>query len=104
MQSRLAQASISNLLAELLHDGEAKNIPELLDLEPISIGDIVRVLRDKTGKDFGNDALSWLAWYMDRKRLKTEKGQIEFDQLLHQIFRRMEYHVQRLKERKSKGQ
>ncbi len=100
----LELASIGTLLAELLHEGEAKNIPKLSELEPIPISDIVRILRNRTREDFGNNAFLWIDWFMQNRKFDTEAERKELRKLMEQVDRKAEYHVERLRERKSKGQ
>ena len=102
--SPLELASLGALLSELLHGGEAKNITALAKLEPILVDDIVRVLQNRTGQDYGNDAFLWIDWFMQSQKFDTTAKQKELRKLMEQVDRKAEYHVQRLKERKSKGQ
>jgi hypothetical protein len=67
-----------HLLYELLKEGRGDLDAEL---EPIDVGEIARVLKARTGKDFGQDVEAWVAWFLDAERLtpqdKTNLGRIK---------------------------
>lgn len=62
----LAEIRSYHLVCELLEDGKANLYP---DLEPIEIRHIVEELKNRTGKDYGNDVSGWVSWFVESNAL-----------------------------------
>jgi hypothetical protein len=60
----LSQTSLPDLIVDLLLDGRAGHVLDLLPFEPVSVTDIVTELHRRTGESFGADPHLWRAWFL----------------------------------------
>ena len=60
----LTQTSLPDLIVELLLDGRAGHLVDLLPIEPISVTALLAELHQRTGQDFGADPHAWRAWFL----------------------------------------
>jgi hypothetical protein len=60
----LSQASLPDLIVELLLDGRGGHVLDLLPFEPVSVTAILTELHRRTGQDFGADPHAWRAWFL----------------------------------------
>ena len=60
----LTQTSLPDLIVELLLDGRAGHVLELLAFEPVSVTALLAELRRRTGEDFGADPRTWRDWFL----------------------------------------
>jgi hypothetical protein len=60
----LSQASLPDLIIELLLDGRAGNLIDLLPFEPVSVAALLTELHRRTGQDLGADPHAWRAWFL----------------------------------------
>jgi hypothetical protein len=60
----LSQTSLPDLIVELLLDGRAGHILDLLPFEPVSVTVLLTELQRRTGKDFGADPQAWRDWFL----------------------------------------
>ena len=61
------------LVVELFFGGKAGIVPELEKHEPININAILRALKVRAGKDFGDDFEAWLDWFFTAKNVATKE-------------------------------
>lgn len=59
-----------HLIYELLHDGQGGIYP---DIEPIDLNDILSLLTQRAGNDFGKDVNQWVNWFLTTDGVGTEK-------------------------------
>jgi hypothetical protein len=90
-----------HLLVELIHEGKAETIPELVQFEPIETATLVSILSSRTGKNFGPDVDAWCRWFTDECQTATahEKETLTVVKNLADTTR---YYVQRIT--KGRGQ
>ena len=60
----LSQTSLPDLIVELLLDGRAGHVLDLLPFEPVSVAAILTELQRRTGQDFGADPNAWRDWFL----------------------------------------
>ena len=60
----LKHVSTLELLIELMYDGQSGLVPNLKDLEPIPVADLIDALVLRADQDVGLDFDSWYQWYL----------------------------------------
>jgi hypothetical protein len=60
----LSQTSLPDLIVELLLDGRAGHVLDLLPFEPISVTALLTELRRRTGQEVGADPYAWRDWFL----------------------------------------
>lgn len=60
----LKHLSTLELLIELMYDGQSGLVPDLKNLEPIPVADLVDALVVRANQDVGLDFDSWYQWYL----------------------------------------
>jgi hypothetical protein len=95
MTMTLADASLLQLVLELMKGGKAGVIPELAALEPIEIDAIVEVLSARSGTSFGHDTDAWCRWFVEECDTVSEEDK-KILALAKQMDETTRYYVGRL--------
>ena len=78
----LKHVSTLELLIELMYDGQSGLVPDLKDLEPIPVADLVDALVLRAGQDVGLDFDSWYQWYLGDGSPAAAEGKDILENLL----------------------
>ena len=96
MNANLNELSTLHLLIELMYQGKAEIIDEIIHFEPFSISEILEILRERAGEDYGQNFDDWFNWFMHTSDVGTQKEK-ENLRLLKSNKDRDDYYVNKIK-------